>query len=237
MKNIYLISALFFGSFFISLSIGAALRSGVENEKETKYNNTLQQSINPPPTMLPLLWEKGSPTRVEWSRHLFREIEKSFDTLDKASDMDYFCPNYSKLEHQQKINIWAQLFATMAYYESAFIPTARFVEPTRELDPVTKKPIVSEGLLQLGYSDSLYHGCNFNWEYDQQFSDEDPRKTILNPYKNLSCGVLIMADQIKKYGSISISRGAYWAVIKYDHRNEKIKQIKQTMINYSMCIE
>ena len=159
--------------------------------------------------------------------HLFREIEKNIDILDKASDMDYFCPNYDSLEKYQKINVWAQLFAAMSYYESAFQPTARFVEPTRDIDPVTNGPIISEGLLQLGYSDKLYHGCNFNWVADQRYSETDSRRTILDPYNNLSCGVIIMTHQIQKYGSIVISHGAYWAVLKIGHRNIKLEEIKK----------
>jgi hypothetical protein len=234
MKNYILNAAFFFGGFLIGLSIGLTLHG--EKTEPTKYTNTLQQSTYTP-TMQPLLWEKNAPHRKEWSKHLFREVEKNIDILDKASDMDYFCPSYSKLEKQQRINVWAQLFVAMSYYESAFKPTARYVEPTRDIDPVTGGPVISEGLLQLGYSDKLYHGCQFNWERDQKYSDEDPRKTILDPYTNLSCGVMIMTQQIQKYGSIAINNGAYWAVIKIGHRNQKTKEIKEIIINYDMCTQ
>jgi hypothetical protein len=123
----------------------------------------------------------------------------------------------------------------MAFYESSFNPAARFVEPMRELDPVTKMPIVSEGLLQLGYSDNLYHGCHFDWAKDSSLDTADPKKTILDPYTNLQCGIIIMSQQIEKYGSIVINRGAYWAVIKKGHPNIKVEQIKKIVTNLEIC--
>ena len=233
-KNI-LSAAFLLGGLFIGLSVSLAVIAP-RQAAAPKYNNTLQQSIYTP-TMQPLLWEKNAPHRAEWSRHLFREIEKNIDALDKASDMDYFCPKYDSLDKQQKINVWAQLFAAMALYESNFQPTARYVEPTRDIDPVTNGPVISEGLLQLGYSDKLYHGCNFNWAADQRYSETDSRRTILDPYNNLSCGVIIMTHQIQKYGSIVISHGAYWAVLKIGHRNIKLEEIKKIINNYDMCVK
>jgi hypothetical protein len=204
-----------------------------ENMSTPKYSNTLQQTISPP-EMLPLAWEKD-PSRKKWSQYLFTEIEKNIDILDKAKDIEYFCPNYALLKSYEKINVWGQLIAGMAYYESSFDPTARYLEPMSEYDPVTGNAIVSEGLLQLGYSDALYHGCNFNWNIDSQLEPGDPRKTILDPYRNLNCGIIILSKQIQKHGNIMINKGAYWAVIKTGHRNNKSQQIRKLISNYSMC--
>jgi hypothetical protein len=44
-----------------------------------------------------------------------------------------------------------------------------------------------------------------------------------------------MSQQIEKYGSIVISRGAYWAVLKIGHPHIKIEQIKKIISNYRMC--
>lgn len=230
MNKYILIAAIFVGGLMVGFS------ASTTNKKANipTYSNTLQESISPP-QMLPLIWESKVPEGKKWSEHLYSEIETNFDVLDKASDMQFFCPNYANLAIYQKINIWAQLFAAMSYYESSFNPTSRYLEPTAELDPVTKTAIISEGLLQLGYSDVLFHRCKFNWERDSKLASGDPNKTILNPYTNLSCGVKIMCDQINKYGAIIIDRGAYWAVIKLNHRNQKLDQIKKIISGYEMC--
>ena len=219
------------------LGFTAALGLAVFGENPVpvkRYKNTLQENITPA-EMLPLVWERNNPERREWSVYLFSEIQKNFYILDKASDMDYFCANYNSLPEYKKVNVWGQLFAAMTYYESGFKPNVRYVEPMSDLDPVTKQPIVSEGLLQLGYSDNLYHGCRFDWESDSKLDPTDPKKSIFNPYKNLECGVKIMSDQIKKHGAVAINRGAYWAVIKVGHRNEKFAQIKKIVGSYTMC--
>lgn len=227
--NLFLFT--FLGAILVSLSFVLLID---KSSKVAMYNNTLQHDINPP-RMQPLLWESKIPESRFWSQHLFSEIQENFDILDKASDMDYFCPNYALLQKSEKINVWGQLIASMAYFESGFKLSARYVEPMSEVDPVTKLPVVSEGLLQLGYSDVLYHGCEFDWSNDSKLSPEDINKTIFDPYLNLSCGIKILTKQIKKHGAICINRGAYWAVIKIGHRNVKIEKIKNIITGYKMC--
>jgi len=229
-----------FFAFLSGLLAGLCISLETKELKEPKSpavatTEATHQETKNLPRMEPLMWEKNNPARKQWSEYLYTQIEKSFDILDSADDMEYFCSNYKALSNYQKINVWGQLFAVMAFYESSFNPSIRHVEPMSEIDPVTKSPIVSEGLLQLGYSDILYHGCNFDWDADSQLDVNDPKKSIFNPYKNLNCGVKIMTNQIKKHGSIIIDRGAYWAVIKTGYRNEKLTEIKNIVSKYYMC--
>lgn len=231
-KNIILLFAIIIG-FLIGLCAVMAHELFMPKQPPTEPVN--QMITHNSPLMEPLFWEKDASYRKSWSRHLFLQIENNFDVLDKAKDIDFFCPNYNNLTVHQRINVWGQLFSAIAYFESTFIPTARYQEPLSDLDPVTDLPIVSEGLLQLGYSDNLYHKCEFNWIKDSSLDPTDQAKSIFNPYLNLGCGVKIMTDQIKKHGLIRINSGAYWAVIKVGHRNQKIKEIKRIVNTYSMC--
>ncbi len=103
-------------------------------------------------------------------------------------------------------------------------------------DPVTGKAVYSEGLLQLSYQDIEWAPwCKFNWSKDKNLSATDPRKTILDPYLNLDCGVGIMAQQIKKKGDIVVSSGVYWAVIKSGGKYQHVSEIQSTVKSLSLC--
>jgi hypothetical protein len=177
--------------------------------------------------MSPLVWESSShPERTQWSEYLQNIISTDWKSLlTGASDMTTFCPKYDSLNDDQKANAWAQLFAGIAKFESGWSPTSRMQETTMGTDPVTGLPIYSEGLLQLSYQDTQWATwCQFDWSADKSLSVSSSKKTILDPYLNLYCGVGIMARQIKNKGRIVISSGVYWAVIRsggtYQHINE-----------------
>lgn len=196
----------------------------------------LFSGVVPAAIMKPLAWEKDHPKRDRWSRHVFEQIYRNFDILDRAHDMDLFCPNYYNLNHDERVNVWGQLIAAMSWFESGWNKKARFPEPRLGIDPVTNRTVHSEGLLQLGYADAMWRSyCDFDWTQDIQFEDDDIRKTIFDPYLNLTCGIGILTSQIKKYERIIIKQGAYWAVIKKDHRNQKINGIRKIITQWDMC--
>jgi hypothetical protein len=109
-------------------------------------------------------------------------------------------------------------------------------EKTMGTDPVTKKPVYSEGLLQLSYQDTQWAThCKFDWKADQYLDPKDSSKTILNPYRNLYCGVGIMANQIKKRKDIALVTGVYWAVLKQGGRYSKIPEITKQVKAFKLC--
>lgn len=175
-----------------------------------------------------IAWETKSGAR-NWSLHAYRVIlDKGASLLEGADDVVEYCPLYYRIIKEERAWFWTSLIAAMAYYESAWEPTARMHETTMGTDPVTGQPVYSEGLLQLSYQDRLGHAyCNeFDWNSDRHLSAKDPRKTILNPEKNLSCGIQILNRQIRKHRKIGIGKGAYWAVIKTTKPSNKIERIK-----------
>lgn len=211
-------------------------------------NSSSGGTTNPTPTPTPtpqpgykmeaLVWETSSkPERAQWSAYLQKIIlEKWSVLLNGADDIDNFCPTYNKLDNNERANVWAQLFAAMAKYESGWSPTSRMQETTMGTDPVTGKPVYSEGLLQLSYQDITgWPFCEFDWNKDKNLSSTDPKKTILDPYKNLYCGVGIMAKQITKKGLIVIGSGAYWAVLKSNSQYQKISSIQSIVKSLSLC--
>lgn len=175
-----------------------------------------------------IAWEAKSGART-WSLHAFKVVlEKGHSLLEGADDVGDYCPLYFQFSSHERAWFWTSLIAAMAYYESAWTPTARMHETTMGTDPVTGQPVYSEGLLQLSYQDRLGHPyCNeFDWSSDRHLDPKDSRKSILNPEKNLSCGIQILNRQIKKHRKIGIGKGAYWAVIKVTKPSNKIEKIK-----------
>lgn len=188
--------------------------------------------------MVPLAWESTKyPERTQWSQHLQKIILEDWNSLlPGADDITNFCPRYNSLDNNERANVWAQLFVAIAKFESAYSPTSRMQETTMGTDPVTGRPVYSEGLLQLSYQDIQWAPwCKFDWSKDKNLSATDPRKTILDPYLNLDCGVGIMAKQIKNKGAIVVSSGVYWAVIKAGGRYQHISEIQGIVKSLSLC--
>lgn len=198
---------------------------------------------NPPPIsykFTPLAWESKVSKSSSWSNYIFNYIQKEQPQMlstNIASDVTLFCPQYTNLSDGQRLNFWGQFFAAVAKFESGWSPTSRMVETTMGTDPVTGRQVASEGLLQLSYQDDISYGgiCGFNWNADSQLSDSDPRKTIFDPYLNLRCGIRIMARQLKSKGSLTLSSGVYWAVLKINGRYSKINEIATITQSLSFC--
>lgn len=191
-----------------------------------------------PYEMSALSWESSNkPERNEWSQYLMKLVMKDWNSLlEGAGDIKQFCPRYASLNDPQRANVWAQLFVAMARYESAYNPLSRMHETTMGTDPVTKKPVYSEGLLQLSYQDIKGQKfCKFDWSKDKNLSPTDPRKTILDPFINLHCGVGIMAKQVARTGKILLGSGAYWAVIKTNSKYQKINSIAAMVKSLPLC--
>lgn len=164
----------------------------------------------------PLLWESKVKGSSAWSEYVYKVIREEEATrfLPGADDVAKFCPRYNTLTNEQRINFWGMLVSAIAKYESGYSPTSRMQETTMGTDPVTGKPVYSEGLLQLSYQDVQWASyCEFDWNKDKNLSPTDPKKTILDPYKNLRCGIKILARQVANKGLISVKSGAYWAVL------------------------
>jgi hypothetical protein len=81
-------------------------------------------------------------------------------------------------------------------------------------DHVTGRIVHQEGLLQLTYEDSKRYGCAFDWHADKDLPAHDPQKTILNPERNLACGIRILDHQIIGQHKPIFSPTSYWATLQ-----------------------
>lgn len=175
-----------------------------------------------------LSWEHTTsprPERAPWSDALMILAEETFHGFFQAKDFPEFCPRWNALSHKNKLIAISELVIAVTYYESGYSPTSRMVEVGLGNDPYTGAQVASEGLLQLSYGDKRWAPwCDFNWQKDKHLPLK--QRSILDPVKNLNCGVRIMANQIARNDAIVISKNAYWSVLKRGHRNQKINQIK-----------
>ncbi|MBC7465902.1 MAG: transglycosylase SLT domain-containing protein [Bdellovibrio sp.] len=190
-------------------------------------------------SMNSLAWETSVKSSNLWSAYIYSVISLEEPQMlddDAALDADLFCPRYKQLNKTQRLNFWGQLFAGVAKFESGWKPTSYYVESTMGLDSITGRQVASEGLLQLSYQDTKNYGqsvCDFDWSKDRALSNSDSRKTIFDPYKNLRCGVKIMAKLLKKKQMISFESGVYWSVLRKG--NTRVNQIATVTKSLSFC--
>jgi hypothetical protein len=168
----------------------------------------------------PLSWEKGHPERKPWS-DLTRTIAgQLLRDLDKAKDVSRFCPKYASLGAFDRVNFWAELVSVMAYFESGWKPTTVFKEPA----PLNNESI---GLLQLSVSDAK------NYPFCAPIGS---RAAIMDPLKNLDCGVRIMAKWVAKDGHITAPDnsgvGRYWSVVR---EKRKLPEVLAKLKGVSFC--
>ncbi len=193
----------------------------------------------------PLAWEnfkREVPQAALWSKMIYEIIENKTPEIlsqNSADDVEIFCPKYRTLNDHQRENFWAQLFVGIARFESSWHATSSTVErQMNSKDSVTGLHVASEGLLQLSYQDEKNYGlkCGFDWNKDKKYKQKDERKTILDPYKNLNCGIQIFAYQLRRFRKIVVDdhRQLYWAVI-YNGRANKIKEISDITKSLSFC--
>ncbi|MBC7754226.1 MAG: hypothetical protein H7Z71_08320 [Moraxellaceae bacterium] len=191
----------------------------------------------------PLAWETKKKSGTAWSKMIYSVIENEEDSIladGAAEDILIFCPRYATLKPAQRLNFWGQFFVALAVPESGWDPAQTTLEPDKKfknLDSVTRKPVRSEGLLQLSYQDekNLRLNCGFNWNRDQSLAPEDSRKTIFHPYLNLRCGIKIMSRQLKNRKSITLKDNVYWSVLRTTDNQDKIDQIATMTKSLKMC--
>lgn len=178
-----------------------------------------------------LPWESlFSSEKKKWSAHVYALVEREFARLDLANDMDRFCPRYEQLDKENRIIAWAFLITQVVKHESSWNPLSRMKEDELGTDSITGQPVYSEGLMQLSYQDTKWAPfCEFDWDADKALGVTSPKKTILDPYKNLTCGVGILARQVQNRRLIALKERVYWAVLRDGGRYSRIPHMVRDM--------
>lgn len=178
-----------------------------------------------------LAWDDVA-ARKEWSKLVFGLVSKDlWPKFKQMTDGSGLCSKYNNLNDYQKQEAISEMIVAIVFRESGYKPTSRMYETTMGY--------YSEGLLQLSYVDKEWAPfCKFDKKNDDKLypSPTDPRRTILDPFINLDCGIRILANQIDSKKKILLDRGVYWAVIKIGGKYTKIAEIKaQVEKNAGFC--
>lgn len=153
----------------------------------------------------------------DWNAIVEQALPPELVSSRVARDVRPFCPRFTRMSEQDRKDFWAYFFQALAGAEAGLVPTTnvRHTEPEVAVkDAVTKRMVRSEGLLQLTYMDAQRYGCEFDWDKDKQFAEKDPRKTILQPRNNLTCGVRILKNQLIAQRKPLLSQTSYWSTLQ-----------------------
>jgi hypothetical protein len=180
-------------------------------------------------------------SREPWSAHMVPLIRRHLPEFKKGDWVNH-CPKWNSLTEDQQVHVIGVDIVATILNESAYKPTSRMRETTMDIDPVTGVQVWSEGLLQLSYQDVPNYGeklipdfeevCKIDWKKDKGLSPTDPKKTILDPYINLTCGITILANEIDRKKVVYYD-GSYWAVRRPKGKYTKVPQIKAKIAAYA----
>lgn len=184
--------------------------------------------------MYKLQWEVDpiNTSRAPWTKKVDELVEKNFSKFEKG-DWKNICPAWDELSRQSKRRVIGVNIVATILYESGYNPTTWMTETTMGKDPVTGVQVKSEGLMQLSYQDMQWASwCDFDWDKDKKLNQNDPKRTIFDPYKNLECGIPILANEINKRGVVHYS-SSYWAVRRPNGKYTAVEKILGKMRTYA----
>lgn len=206
----------------VSLCIGLMLTGCRSNSAQVAAATPphADPAIKPaPPTPIAVKKEElGAPSwDPQWDVYIEKALPPEMLGRKAARDVRAFCPRFSSMDDVDKRAFWAYFFQALAGAEAGLKPTTsvRHTEPeVAKIDPVTKRMVRSQGLLQLAYMDADRYGCNFDWDTDKALPLKDPARTILQPQNNLECGVKILDNQLFVLHKPLLSSTSYWSTLQ-----------------------
>lgn len=164
---------------------------------------------------LPTPW---SEVHKDWNNHLNVAVAREFENLDRASDVDEWCPGYKTLGQDKKVMFWSDLAIWISFYESSWKPSSVAHEPS-PLD------VDSVGLFQMAYKNHM------PW-----CLPDKSNKTLEDPLLSIDCAIPMFGKLIKRDGllatgdSLKNARGLarYWSTVwpkhKFGGHREDIQQ-------------
>jgi len=153
----------------------------------------------------------------QWDVYIEKALPPEMLGPKAAHDVRGYCPRFSTMSEADKRAFWAYFFQALAGAEAGLKPTTtvRHTQPeVAVVDPVTKKTVRQQGLLQLAYMDADRYGCDFDWDKDKGLPMKDPARTILQPKNNLECGVKILDNQLFMLNKPLLSSASYWSTLQ-----------------------
>lgn len=159
-----------------------------------------------------------------WDALIEKSVPPELLSAQAARAVRSYCPRFTELSDTDKRAFWAYTFQAIAAAEAGLNPTSNVhhTGAVNKVDPETHRLSRQEGLLQLKYEDAQRYNCSFDYAADRRLPEHDPNRTILQPDRNLACGLNIMQDQIVARGRPLVTPTSYWATLQpgtAGHRN------------------
>lgn len=167
-----------------------------------------------------LAWEKNNPQAFYWTQELRYQINQSLPDLEEADDIQEWCSTYHSMDTFGRVDVWATLFVSVAYYESSYDPENSYTE---------SNGIDSLGLFQLSTPD------------DMPWCNHKTRADLFDPINNIKCAVPLMAGLISEDRTVAqgyngaTAKGAakYWSTMRGGtYQGHRVQQIKNTVQKY-----
>lgn len=197
----------------------SVLFAGCGKAQQTQ-NSPAAQPVKPVP-QTPINKKKaelgGTTWDPAWNAIVEQALPPSLLSADVPRDVRRFCPRFYVMSDADKRTFWAYFFQALAGAEAGLDPqaTVRHSEPKlAHQQQVPAARVRTEGLLQLTYADQQRYNCPFDQKADQSLKVDDPARTILQPKNNLTCGVMILENQIIDQHKPLLTRSSYWATLR-----------------------
>jgi len=152
-----------------------------------------------------------------WDAFIEKSVPPELLSAQAARAVRPYCPRFAELSDTDKRAFWAYTFQALAAAEAGLDATSSVHHTdasVNKVDPETHRLSRQAGLLQLKYEDAQRYNCSFDYDADRHLPEHDPNRTILQPQRNLACGLNIMQNQIITQGKPLVTRTSYWATLQ-----------------------
>jgi hypothetical protein len=165
-------------------------------EPEKTGSEIIDRALNGegPRSILPLWhgypWQK-LPHQKAWTAFTVETLRKDGQALlnSNPSDIEWFCPQYSKLSEEKRLVFWVRFISVLTEQESSFDPFEVTYAPT------IGDQVFSTGLLMLSLESAKSHvyGCSMIHTQDDLFQWR----------KNIGCAIHVMGALITRDNAIA----------------------------------
>lgn len=178
-----------------------------------------QTKPTPPTPIAEKKAELGNPNTWDpaWDALIEKSVPDDLLSAHAAHAVRAYCPRFAQLSDTDKRVFWAYTFQAIAAAEAGLDATANVHHTdaaVNKVDPESHHLSRQAGLLQLKYEDAQRYNCPFDYAADRALPEHDPNRTILQPQRNLACGLNIMQNQIITQGKPLATRTSYWATLQ-----------------------
>lgn len=160
------------------------------------------------------VWAGETSQSLKWTKTVLEVVRANKRTLDRANDVENFCPGYRKSTSKAQEMCWVVVMSAITKLESSFNPETQAREGNGDL---------SVGLLAMSG-----HQCK----------NARTLKGLKNPIENLKCGTRKMIELVGRDGYISrgfrggaanwsVLRTPYWATL--NGRRVRVGKISQIL--------